>query len=340
MFSAEASAEEQQMLDEIALTRPARPTPRPRPPPPPQNMPPMEEEFETFANPAKRNAPALPQQEVYEEEEGEEGEAQYEGEHQQQQYAPPASAVPSEGFKTIEDEKADLLNKISRLIKNGVQSSQRMGIHSDIEEIRTEYKRMTYALECERSIKFQRKMLIAAISGLEFLNEKFDPFDVELNGWSQNVHENVDEYDGVFEELFNKYKTKMQVAPEIKLMFMLGGSAMMFHLSNSMLKAASNQAPEPMRYVAPNPEIRSMPSAAQPPPQGLRPPQMNGPSVNFGSFMGGMMPPPANTRPVVHDDVESLGDVVSEDRDVEVRTVDIPKRKAGGRKPKGGVVRI
>ena len=30
----------------------------------------------------------------------------------------------------------------------------------------------------------------------------------------------------------------MQVAPEVKLIMMLGGSAMMFHLTNSMFKSA------------------------------------------------------------------------------------------------------
>jgi hypothetical protein len=47
-------------------------------------------------------------------------------------------------------------------------------------------------------------MLIACVTGLEFLNDKFDPFDLELNGWSQNMMENVDDYDGVFEELLQQ----------------------------------------------------------------------------------------------------------------------------------------
>ena len=31
--------------------------------------------------------------------------------------------------------------------------------------------------------KFQGKMLMAMITGMEFLNNKFDPFDVKLDGW-------------------------------------------------------------------------------------------------------------------------------------------------------------
>lgn len=149
---------------------------------------------------------------------------------------------PSEGYKTIEDEKADLLNRIARLGKKGLQTSSRLTVYSDIEDIRAEYKRLTYSIEVDQSIKFQRRMLVACVSGIEFLNKKFDPFDLELDGWSENVMENQEDYDGVFEELFQKYRSKVSVAPEIKLMFMVGGSAMMFHLSKSMFKPFQQQA--------------------------------------------------------------------------------------------------
>jgi hypothetical protein len=250
--------------------------------------------------------------------------------------------MPSEGYKTIEDEKADLLNKITRLIKKGIQSSARMTIYSDIEEIRTEYKRMTYSIEVERSIKFQRRMLVACVTGLEFLNDKFDPFDVELNGWSQNTMENVEDYDGVFEELYNKYKTKVQVAPEVKLIMMVGGSAMMFHLTNSMFKAA---VPNVTQVMKQNPGLmqnmmdavqRSQPgagpAAGEAPAGGLRR-EMRGPGMDFGSLMGMMGPPqPQMSRPPREED--DVSDIVSIDAgDTDTREVAV-KGKGKGRPKK------
>lgn len=158
---------------------------------------------------------------------------------------------PSEGYKSIEDEKADLLNRIARLQKKGLQTSSRLTVYSDIEDIRAEYKRLTYSIEVEQSIKFQRRMLVACVSGIEFLNKKFDPFDLELDGWSENIMENQEDYDGVFEELFQKYRSKVSVAPEIKLMFMVGGSAMMFHLSKSMFKPFQQQAASSQQQMPP-----------------------------------------------------------------------------------------
>ena len=43
--------------------------------------------------------------------------------------------------------------------------------------------------------------MMAVVTGVEFLNTKFDPFDVKLDGWSESVHENVDDYDELFEEV-------------------------------------------------------------------------------------------------------------------------------------------
>lgn len=235
---------------------------------------------------------------------------------------------PSEGYKSIEDEKADLLNRIERLSKKGLHTTGRLTVYSDIEDIRAEYKRLTYSIEVDQSIKFQRRMLVACVSGIEFLNKKFDPFDLELDGWSENVMENQEDYDTVFEELFQKYRTKVNVAPEIKLMFMVGGSAMMFHLSKSMFKPFVQQ-----KQQAP----QSMPSTGGP---GKR--DMKGPGIDIGNLGGGIdissILSTLQQQPQQDDDA-SVSDVISigsEVRDLELKPSE--RKKRGGRKPKKELV--
>jgi hypothetical protein len=48
--------------------------------------------------------------------------------------------------------------------------------------------------------------------------------------------ENIDDYDNIFERLHEKYGGKGEIAPEIELLLTLGGSAFMFHLTNTLLK--------------------------------------------------------------------------------------------------------
>jgi len=183
-----------------------------------------------------------------------------------------ADDIPSPGFQTIEDEKQDLLYKFYRMQSKGVPISRKFNIHSDILDMRNEYERIKRDSEVNASIRFSRRMLMACVTGIEFLNKRYDPFDIHLEGWSESVIENVTDYDNVFERLHDKYASKVAMAPELELMLSLAGSAFMFHLTNSMF---SNSMPNLRDIAQQNPEIiknmmQSMQMAAQsskPPPQ-------------------------------------------------------------------------
>ena len=136
-----------------------------------------------------------------------------------------------------------------------------MNAYSNVDELRSEVKRITYSIDVEQSVRFSRRMLVACVTGLEFLNKRYNPFEVQLEGWSESVMENVDDYDGVFEELYVKYRSKVSVAPEVKLIMMLGGSAMMFHLTNSMFKSVMPNMNDVMKQ---NPDlVKNMMAAVQ-----------------------------------------------------------------------------
>jgi len=141
-------------------------------------------------------------------------------------------------YQQVKKEKEELLFKFEKLRRLGIRLPKSYNMSSDLTEMTVEYERLRKERELENGIKFSRKMLVACTTGIEFLNNKFDPFDVKLDGWSESIHENINEYDEVFEELYEKYKTDTKIAPELKLLFMIGGSAFMFHLTNTMLKTS------------------------------------------------------------------------------------------------------
>jgi len=373
-------ADEQALMNEIEIT--TKPAPRRRPAPPPmRRAPEPQPEMDAFTNPGKRTAPppTRPQYSGEESEEDEMREGGDEFEQQQGGYQQQGATeeTPSPGYTSIDDEKADLLNKLSRLEKKGLNVNKRLTAYSDISEIRTEYKRLIYGIEAEQSIKFSRRMLIACVTGVEFLNKRYNPFDVMLEGWSESVMENVDDYDGVFEELYTKYRTKMNVAPEIKLMMMLGGSGMMFHLTHSMFKTAIPNMNDVMKQ---NPDlVKNMMAAVQNTQRNngaredttARPMaspvmrgggdgtsarrEMQGPGLDISSLMGGIMmppPPPMNTKPLssvreepVEVDDDDMSDIVSVSGESfggefkEVKVVAARKR-GGGRKKKTNEVSI
>ena len=272
----------------------------------------------------------------------------------------PYDSQPTAGFASLDDEKADILNKLTRLNqKKGIHVNKRLNMYSGIDELRSELKRVKYSIDAEQSVKFSRRMLIACITGLEFMNKRYDPFDLKLEGWSESIMENVEDYDETFEELYVKYKSSVNVAPEIKLMMMVGGSGMMFHLTNSMFKSVMPNVNDVMRQ---NPDLmQSMMGAvkntmqnkaggATTPPRdpnsGRR--EMQGPGFDLSSLMGNLsmpMPPqPVNTfagdadaNEVNQGMDDDISDIISINGSEDVRDINLSapkKRRGGGRKKK------
>ena len=159
---------------------------------------------------------------------------------------------PSLGFKSIEEEKHDIILKLHRLKQRGFPVTRNFTLTSDIYEMRTELSKIKYNIELDASVKFSRKMLMGAVSTIEFVNKKWNPFDLALEGWSENMMETIDDYDLIFEKLHDKYKDKVSMPPEMELLLAVSGSAFMYHLSHSMLRSLG---PEIAAKIKKNPEI-------------------------------------------------------------------------------------
>ena len=149
-------------------------------------------------------------------------------------------------------EKFKYLRMLEDLEKKGVSVSKKYNMESDLQEMMGEYETIVAEKERTNAMRFQGKMLMACVTGIEFLNNKFDPFDVKLDGWAEQLNENVEDYDDIFGELHDKYKSKAKMSPELKLLFQLGGSAVMVHMSNTLFKSAMPGMDDIMRQ---NPEL-------------------------------------------------------------------------------------
>jgi len=150
-----------------------------------------------------------------------------------------SSMVPKKKLsqEDIINMKKELLYQFDRLEKKGIKLPKKFTLSSSLDEMKVEYDRLKKDREVDVSVKFQKRCLMTFITGLEFLNKKFDPFDVDLDGWSENVNDGLTDYDDIFEELHEKYKGKANLPTEVKLMFALGGSAFMFHLQKTTFKS-------------------------------------------------------------------------------------------------------
>lgn len=148
-------------------------------------------------------------------------------------------ALPQTTYMTPEQEhvkKTEGLTMLERMDRKGIAGTK-MTMMNSLSEIEAEVARRKDSKGLEASIRFQRSMMTTVTSGMEFLNSRYDPFGVHLEGWSEQVNENIEDYDEIFEELYDKYKDKSKVAPEVRLILSLGLSAGMCHITNTMFKS-------------------------------------------------------------------------------------------------------
>jgi hypothetical protein len=203
-------------------------------------------------------------------------------------------------------EKFVYLKKLEALEAKGVSLSKRYSMENSLDEMKGEYEHHYSEKERKNSVQFQGKILNTLITGIEFLNSKFDPFDIKLDGLAEQINENIDEYDEIFSELAEKYKSKAKMAPELKLLFQVTSSAIMVHMTNTMFKSSvpgmddiMRQNPHLMKQFT-TAAVKSMEKTtpgvsnfmneftSHPPPPKKRP-DMNGPGPeNINSILTGL----------------------------------------------------
>lgn len=208
-------------------------------------------------------------------------------------------------MKSPEEEhrrKQELLYEFVKFSHKGVRPGRRFDMKSDLDDMEWEYERLNRQVSLKKSIQFQRKFLMATVSGIEWGNKKWDPAGLAFDGWSESMMEDIHNYDEVFEELHDKYASKVSVAPELKLIMMVGGSAFWYHMTSQMCKSV-------MPDLQKNPEfMKSMRSAAavamktmkdpiDPPSNSYEPRgEMRGPDVSVKNVLDSMLNRNPGTR--------------------------------------------
>ena len=199
---------------------------------------------------------------------------------------PGISLTPAQVHKNPEEEKKEkieYLNKLQRLEQKGFPVSKRFTMDNNLDEIKQEFNRLVDARNLEGSLRFQRQALMGVVTGMEWMNNRFDPFDLNLEGWSESVHENVEDFDEIFEELYDKYKDRGKMPAEARLVFALAGSGFMCHVSNTFMRQRLGQGMD--NVLKNNPDLARQFAAAAAAEAGS----------GFGNFMGmamGQQQPP------------------------------------------------
>jgi len=154
----------------------------------------------------------------------------------------------------IRMKKIELLRKLCEIKSKGYQLSKEYDFNSSLEEMEYEYELLRSFADKRNGVKVFKNGLLQAVSVIEFLNDKYDPFDFQLSGWGEHMSVEVDSWDDVLEEIYEKYKgTGKKMAPEVKLVFLIIASGSAFHFT----KSQSNKLPGLDSMLSSNPALLS-----------------------------------------------------------------------------------
>lgn len=148
-----------------------------------------------------------------------------------------------------------MIKKLEEWAEKGTyKNGSVFNMDSDYDEVEDEYEGALEEKRKKDSIKLQGWWFTTVVSTLEYGNAFVNPFDLNLDGWSEQVSEDLDSYDEIFAELHEKYKGG-KMAPEVSLLLRLGFSAAVVNMSNKML---SSSAPGVNDIMKQSPELMKM----------------------------------------------------------------------------------
>ena len=167
----------------------------------------------------------------------------------------PLSSAPKLTDREKRRKKRAMIKKLEEWHDKGlVKHSSHFNMDSVYEEVEDEYET---ALEDKRkkdSVKLQGWWFMTFINSIEYGNTIFNPFDLNLDGWGEQISEDIDSYEEIFSELHDKYKGG-KLSPEISLLLRVGFSAAVINITN---KALSTATPGFNDVIRQNPELMKM----------------------------------------------------------------------------------
>ena len=150
--------------------------------------------------------------------------------------------------------KIEMLRKLSEIKTKGFTLSKEYDFNSSLEEMEYEFELLKSFADKRNGVKIFKGGLLQAVSVIEFLNDKYDPFDFHLSGWGDHLQLEVDSWEDVLEEIYEKYKgSGRKMAPEVKLLYLIIASAGAFHFT----KSQSSKLPGLDSVLASNPGLLS-----------------------------------------------------------------------------------
>lgn len=169
----------------------------------------------------------------------------------------PMNAAPRMNERDRRRKKRAMIKKLDEWYEKGhIKHTSNFNMESDYDEVEDEYETVMEDKRKKDSIKLQGWWFTTLVNSMEYANAVFDPFGLNLDGWGEQINEDIESYEEIFSELHDKYKGG-KMSPEVSLLLRLGFSGAVLNITNKALSTATpgfndviRQSPELMRMFS------------------------------------------------------------------------------------------
>lgn len=163
------------------------------------------------------------------------------------------SSTTESTIKYDRPSKQDMLYELDRFVEtHNVKLSRHFTISDHIDDIERELNMHRQQVSDASMIVIMREGLLALTAGVEMANSRLGL--LSLDGWSNEVSADSRRYDPTLVRLKQKYMRTSVLQPEAELAFLLGSSAISFHIKSRNKKIESAARRESRRKSTKNVE--------------------------------------------------------------------------------------
>jgi hypothetical protein len=151
--------------------------------------------------------------------------------------------------------KRAMIKKLDEWTEKGhLKNGSRFDMESPYDEIEDEFESAMNDKRRSDAVKMQGWWYMGIVNTIEYANTRFNPFDLNLDGWGEKISEDMDDYDEIFEELYDKYNG-LKLSPELSIIMRLCVSAAVVAITNQSFSSAAPGVNDIMKQ---NPDILKM----------------------------------------------------------------------------------
>lgn len=150
--------------------------------------------------------------------------------------ARPAFAAPSGMSTKARLAKKEMLMRLEDAVRSGYVATERYDMNSPLEDLEAEVALYDQKVSHQALVDMLQDGIMTAIKLLEFANSRWDPIGCKMDGITEALYGRRTQLERAYGRLATKYSGGRELPPELSILFIIGGTILMTHISNTMMK--------------------------------------------------------------------------------------------------------